>query len=186
MNRYLITALKILANDEIDAKSRGEIDYMQPSSFYKDKHGLVWYADFHDGHFSPDTGDAQLSPKIIQDLKPYRMRNKQKLYRGLYFADEELLNEFLKGSKLNDKVSYRCINNFESWTTDYQLAEDWAKDTDYNVVLEAEFTPQQTIIDTDELPPEFSEALKYGEQEQEVIVSPCPKNAKIIFLTEGR
>jgi len=188
MDRRLVAALRyVILSDVVDdiisfLKKRGRLRNNMPESYYQDKHGLVWYADFHE---SGNSSEMEMNPKIKKDLLPYRMSTKATLYRGLFWAEKEDMDDFLKGSTEGDSINYSCGRSFESWTTDIQFASDWAKDTGFGVVIGAEFSPGHTILDTDMLPPEFNEALAYGNDEQEVLVESCPNKVKIVeIITE--
>jgi hypothetical protein len=96
-----------------------------------------------------------LSPEGIEELRPFRVKERTQVFRGL--KQGEVLQE---GYFVSEKMS--------SWTTSEEMAENFSE----NGVISIWVEPQETLIDTTRLNPVEVRKWSGFPEEAEVILLP--------------
>jgi hypothetical protein len=110
-----------------------------------------WLKDFLSGSYQMGKLDVitTMDPEIKAELQQFRLSKSIKAYRGIHFNINNIAKiQAMCVDKIQPHYFYQYKDDrVSSWTWNYKIAEHFAKQSNFNYILQHTFHPKDILID---------------------------------------
>ena len=94
--------------------------------------------------------DHELQCEIENEVRAYYGKDKMKLWRGLEFKNSKHMHKYFHDVREDKEYVIESFNKrtIFSWSESFDFARQWADESDYGLVLEAEIPIEMVVFST--------------------------------------